>query len=133
MRVVYVDPNFRKPEEETLKLSRLQYALAASVILLSACGSDSSGPSDTTTVTLTATTFSPSDITIARGETVRWRNGQAIQHNITPGNPLQVGAWTATTLSAQGATFEHTFNTAGTFNYSCTLHPATMTGRVVVQ
>ena len=108
------------------------HALAASVLLASAC-SDSSGPDDVTTVTMNAATFSPSDVTISVGESVRWVNGQAIAHTITPANPQQPGVWAAQNVPATtGFAFQARMNTAGTFNYSCTLH-AGMTGRVIVQ
>ena len=109
-------------------------ALAAAVLLGSAC-SDSSGPDgdDVTTVTMNSSTFSPSDVTISVGESVRWVNGQAIAHTITPANPQQAGVWAAQNVPATtGFAFQARMNTAGTFNYSCTLH-AGMTGRVIVQ
>ena len=115
-----------------MKRSSLIHALAASVLLLSAC-SDSSGPDDVTTVTMNSATFSPSDVTISVGESVRWVNGQAIAHTITPANPQQAGVWAAQNVPAtSGFAFQARMNTAGTFNYSCTLHSG-MTGRVIVQ
>ena len=109
------------------------HAVAVSVLLLSACSSDSSGPDDVTTITMNSSTFSPADVTIEVGESVRWVNGQAVAHTITPANPQQAGVWATQNVPATtGFAFQARMNTAGTFNYTCTLH-AGMTGRIVVQ
>ena len=117
-----------------MKRSSFIHAVAASALLLSACSSDdSSGPDDVTTITMNSSTFSPADVTIEVGESVRWVNAQAVAHTITPANPQQAGVWATQAVPATtGFAFQARMNTAGTFNYSCTLH-AGMTGRVVVQ
>lgn len=75
--------------------------------------------------------FSPSQLTITRGTTVRWVNDAAMYHTITPDGHSQ---WVEATLSSPSAIFEHTFNTAGTYNYYCDPHRSNnMTGRIVVQ
>lgn len=82
-----------------------------------------SGGGGTTVVTvrLSGTSFTPSDITIAPGTTVRWVVDDG-SHTITPDNPNQPGAWTSVAVSA-GQTFEHTFTVAGqTYNYHCIPH-----------
>ena len=81
-----------------------------------------------TVVTLNAASFSPSTVTIEVGEAVRWVNGQAIAHTITPDGHTE---WADQSVSASGETFQHTFNTAGSFPYLCTIH-AGMTGTVNV-
>lgn len=84
-------------------------------------------------VTMEASSFSPSTVTIATGGTVRWVNAAAIAHTVTPGNTSQAGVWASQNIPAQtGASFSHTFGTAGTFEYSCQLHSG-MTGTVRVQ
>jgi plastocyanin len=71
--------------------------------------------------------FAPNDTTVAVGTTIRWRNDGTFAHNTTgPG-----GAWASTNL-AQNGTFDHTFSTAGVFEYTCTLHDG-MNGIVRVQ
>jgi plastocyanin len=80
--------------------------------------------------------FSPSGVTVAQGESVTWRfDGPDTNHSVTadagqaesfdsdPGNPFP-----SHTVSD---TFDHTFNTAGTYRYHDALHPA-LTGKVVV-
>ena len=89
--------------------------------------------------TLTDTAVSPNPIQAKVGQTVVWTNDDSAMHTVTSG---KIGAADAgkvfdsglqgpTALTAKGKTFEHTFDTAGEFDYHCTLHPA-MTGKVVV-
>jgi plastocyanin len=82
----------------------------------------------THTVTVSDNNFSPSQLTIQVGDTVRWVNAAGgNQHNVTSTN----GAF-ASSPTASSFTFEVTFNQAGTFNYFCTLH-ANMDGTITVQ
>lgn len=84
-------------------------------------------------IALEAARFNPSDVTIARGGTVRWVNAESIAHTITPASGNPAGGWQSQNVPAQsGFSFSHTFNSAGTFNYNCTLH-AGMSGVVRVQ
>lgn len=83
-------------------------------------------PTNFAAVSMVNTTFSPAAVTITAGGTVRWTNNDAgLQHNTTSS-----GNWASPNLN-QNQTFEHTFPTAGTFSYSCTLH-AGMNGTVTV-
>lgn len=83
-----------------------------------------------TTAQVTATTlasFSPSNVDIARGGTVTWVF-ESLTHNVTfagtAGAPNDIGNSTNVSVS-------RTFNTAGSFGYTCTLHGG-MNGTVVV-
>ena len=62
--------------------------------------------------------FHPSSVTINPGDQVKWvwlTSG----HSTTSGRPgMPNGIWNSGVLS-QGATFTHTFNSAGTFPYYC--------------
>ena len=90
-------------------------------------------PAAEATVTLQSSSFSPASVAIVRGGRVTWTNATPIAHTITPSNPVQPGVWTAQNVPTQtGFTFSHTFNTAGTYNYVCTIH-AGMTGTVSVE
>ena len=78
----------------------------------------------------TSFAFSPTSVSITRGGTVKWaHDGNAAVHNVTfapaTGAPANVS-----NLSSGEAS--RTFNTAGTYSYSCTNHTG-MTGTVVVQ
>ena len=82
-------------------------------------------------VELSGTSFVPADITVAVGTTVRWIYRSGGPHTVTPDGHTR---WTEATLTSPGQTFEHTFTTAGVFNYYCSPHRAGgMTGVVRVQ
>ena len=82
-------------------------------------------------VELQGTSFIPSQVTIQRGQTVRWVNRDGQFHTVTPDGH---GEWSSASLNQSGQTFEHTFDDAGSFDYFCQPHrTAGMTGRVVVQ
>ncbi len=89
-------------------------------------------PPKTIDVSLDASRFRPPDVTIARGDTVRWVNAQPIAHNITPDSRTMPGVWRTQNIPARpGYTFSHTFESSGNFTYRCTLHIG-MTGVVRV-
>ena len=109
-------------------------AVLAVAGLLAACFNDT-GPLGSTerTIHMQTGSFSPNAVTIARGGKVTWVNDMAIAHDITPNNPTQPGVWTARKVAAQaGVEFTHTFTTAGTYDYHCTIH-SSMNGRIVVR
>ena len=62
--------------------------------------------------------FNSPSLTIAAGDTVTWTNMGHAPHTSTADN----GAWDSGTLQP-GASFSHTFTTAGTFSYHCNIHP----------
>ena len=68
--------------------------------------------------------FSPASITIKQGTTVTWTNLDSAPHQI------KADTFNSRLLS-QGQSFSFTFNTTGTFNYICAIHPM-MTGQIVV-
>ena len=70
--------------------------------------------------------FSPASVSIAVGDTVTWHNTGQAPHNATGNN----GTFSTGTIDP-GSSASHTFNSAGTFSYICTIHP-NMTGTVRV-
>jgi plastocyanin len=65
--------------------------------------------------------FSPTSVTIHPGDTVQWIWADS-GHSSTSGNPGSPnGLWNSGILN-RGATFSHTFNTAGSFHYYCIPH-----------
>lgn len=105
-------------------------ALLLSAFLACGGGGDPVGPGPSPgTINMTATTFSPSSVSIQSGGTVTWTNNSGVQHNVTFGTS---GAPASIPTHASGSN-SRTFASAGTFAFSCTLHPATMTGSVIVQ
>lgn len=70
--------------------------------------------------------FIPNPLVVAVGTTVRWTNDGSLPHTVTSDDAL----FDSGTLQP-GDTFEYLFDTVGTYDYHCVLHP-TMTGTVVV-
>ncbi len=74
--------------------------------------------------------FNPASIVVAVGETVTWTNKDTAPHTVTIismiGETFDSGQLEA------GQTYSHTFSTAGTYPYKCSLHPG-MRGSVIVR
>jgi plastocyanin len=77
-------------------------------------------------VTIHNFSFSPSPITVKKGDTVVWTNKDLMAHTVTGNN----GGPSSTPLRANG-TYSFTFDATGVFNYRCSIHPS-MKGVVVV-
>ena len=79
--------------------------------------------------------YDPSPANVAVGTTVTWTNNDSTLHTVYSGSPADSangGKLFQSTYMTKGQTFEHKFDTAGTFDYYCTLHPF-MTGQIVVK
>src|SRR5256886_16347632 len=76
-----------------------------------------------------AIAYSPQSfhLTLASGGKVTWINKDTTSHTVTSN---QTGQFDSGTFGV-GATWSHTFTTAGTYYYYCTIHPM-MWGVVVV-
>jgi plastocyanin len=74
--------------------------------------------------------FSPSELHIAAGTTVRWRNTVDNYHTVTPDGHATWQQWQTTKT---GETFEFTFETPGSYPYYCAAHRSLMTGTVIVE
>jgi len=114
--------------------------IALVVALAAACGGDGGGnggpsgpptppppPQDPNTVAIADNVFNPTTRTVTLGATVTWVNNGTQPHNTVAAD----GSWASPNL-APGGTYERTFGAAGSFAYSCTLHPG-MNGTIVVQ
>jgi plastocyanin len=73
--------------------------------------------------------FSQPNLTISAGTAVRWINGGSMLHTVTPDGHSE---WSSADLAPGGASFTHTFNTPGTYDYFCTPHAPGMSGTVTV-
>lgn len=79
------------------------------------------------TVSVIDNDYDPKDLTIKRGETVKWTWDGQLPHTVTDrGKSFDSG------VKNPGATFEQKFDEAGAFNYYCTLHPG-QEGTVTVE
>ncbi|MFF7986272.1 plastocyanin/azurin family copper-binding protein [Streptomyces sp. NPDC007901] len=73
--------------------------------------------------------FSPRSLTITAGDTVTWTNEDQAPHDVkTTSGPESIHS----PLLNKGGTWSHTFTTAGTYSYVCTVHPG-MAAQLVVQ
>lgn len=78
-------------------------------------------PQKTTSVTIDDFAFNPANIVVKKGSTVTWTNNDTAKHNVAFTSGSLSG--TEGPLMAQGETYTHTFDEAGTFDYKCTPHP----------
>ena len=86
--------------------------------------------------------FVPNILNISQGMTVKWTNGDLISyksfeveqiHTVMSGSidKGNMGKEFDSGFLSAGKSFEHTFNSKGTYDYFCFIHPF-MTGKVVV-
>jgi len=76
-----------------------------------------------------AAAYGTNPLVVAVGTAVTWTNNDTMPHTVTSDTQL----FDSGTMNA-GATFSHTFTTAGDFPYHCTIHgAASMSGMVRVQ
>ena len=107
--------------------------------------SGSEATEDKTEVTLQTFRFEPGEIEVKTGTTVTWTNNDDILHTVTSGVGQKQGVPGVSQnkdakpdgmfdqeMDGVDATFEFTFEKAGTFAYYCAIHPG-MTGKVTVR
>jgi plastocyanin len=131
--------------------TRVLAAIAISLLAVTACSSDdatSSGsmatpdtpmttdgvdeietPEAQAAVGLEDSRFDPTDIEISVGDSVTFTNNDPYDHTITSATDSSI-EFDSGEIS-QDATFEQTFDTAGTYDYFCQIHP-TMRGTITV-
>ena len=108
----------------------LALVVLAAAILVAACGGKGNRDAEavapaSNTVSMKDSEFRPNHASVAVGTTVTFRNDDQYPHDVTfTGGPK------SPTLDG-GATYEQTFDEAGTYDYECTIHPG-MVGRVSV-
>jgi plastocyanin len=112
-------------------------AAAAACLLTAATGCSSSGSGPTgggstvsggpATVTVRNFSFSPGDLTVDVGAKVTWKFEDSVQHNVSADDKT----FMSDDLN-RGHSYSFTFNKAGSYDYTCTIHPQ-MHGRVTVR
>lgn len=125
---------------------RIPLALIACGALVAGCGSSSSSSSSSApaqstpaasssaasgggvTVTMQNIAFSPTSVTVKKGETVKWVNKDTVAHNVT----ATKGATFKSSTFGQGGSFTWKAAKAGTVEYFCSIHP-NMTAKLIVQ
>lgn len=110
--------------------------LAVTVALMTGCGDDSdtatsadAGASrEKNTVVLRDILFKPDKIQVEAGDTVTWKfEDKGIPHDVT----AEDKSFKSETMDS--GTFQHAFDTPGTYEYLCSLHPAQMKGVIEVR
>ena len=84
-------------------------------------------PAATAAVRIDNFTFKDAVVTVNRGATVTWTNGDDIPHTVV----ARDGSFKSKVLDT-GDQFSFTFSKTGQFGYYCSLHPH-MTGTIVVK
>jgi plastocyanin len=64
------------------------------------------------------TAYQYTNIQVRVGTTVTWTNQDNVQHSVTFKNGMKDSG-----LLSQGQSFSYTFNTPGTYQYYCSVHP----------
>lgn len=108
--------------------------LAVVVALVPGCGDDSDSatsadaPPEKNTVVLRDIAFKPDRIQVEAGDTVTWKfEDKGIPHDVT----AEDKSFKSETMDS--GTFQHTFDTSGTYDYLCSLHPGQMKGVIEVR
>lgn len=115
----------------------LAAVIPALLLVLAACSSaedgTSSGTTSPNTVTLQATSFEPATITVKVGDTVTWKWATGT-HDVKSGTTCAPDGKFSSGDPVAGGNFERKFDTAGTFDYFCSVHCGSgMVGKVIVQ
>jgi plastocyanin len=111
-------------------LSVVRALLLSGLLALTACSSDTTAPSGSTTiVSIQNFYFYPFTIAVRVGATVQWTNYDPVSHTTTS----DLGLWDSGAVSpvaagggAAGGSFRFTFMTPGTYGYHCSIHPPSL-------
>ena len=130
-----------------MKRVALLLLFAVAISVLTACG-DSTTTGNTNnngsnTITMGASNFSPTSITISKGSTITFNNSQdsGTIHILVVGSngtaeseagAPDFGGTNGTTVEAGKSFTTGAWNTAGTFHVTCTVHPTTMNLTITV-
>jgi plastocyanin len=82
---------------------------------------------NTVTIAMKNIQFSPKDVTVKVGQTVKWVNQDTVDHDVKANS----GATFKSDLFGNGSSYEWKADKAGTVQYVCTVHPG-MTGTLNV-
>lgn len=108
--------------------------VATLALLVAGCGGSDdggsnggTGPTGSTSnaIDVRDNSYSPSSTTVPAGTTVTWTWRGSASHDVT--------FTTEHSAVKSTGTYQRTFNSAGTFDYHCSIHGSAMSGRIVVQ
>lgn len=78
-------------------------------------------------VSMATLTFQPAELTVARGDTIVWKNDDFLPHTAT----ARDGAWDSKSINA-GESWRYVADKAGRYSYYCIFHP-NMQGTIEVR
>ena len=87
-----------------------------------------SGGSTSSSISILDNSFDPSATTVPAGTTITWTWNGVGTHNVT----FSTAGFSGSGDKTNGGTFQKQFPNAGTYNFQCTNHPATMSGTITV-
>ena len=112
----------------TLRQLLLPYISALLLAALSTCVSHATSATEGSTIVMAKDfMFAPTSITVAAGSTVTWTNKDDEPHTVASEGGLFRSAALDTNES-----FSFRFDKAGTYRYTCSIHPR-MVGTIVVR
>jgi plastocyanin len=100
-------------------------ALASGLLFIALA---STAAAATANVEIAGFAFDPPTLTINAGDTVTWTNRDGAQHSV-----VFAGGGPRTRVLSNGQSDSLTFTVAGTFNYVCGIHGASMSGTIIVR
>jgi plastocyanin len=89
-------------------------------------------PPNLLTVTIKNRAFSPSPVMVKVGQTVNWLNSDTIVHSAVDPGVFDIGNIAPTSAHSDNGDGV-TFNTVGTYNYHCGVHPSETATVIVTQ
>lgn len=72
--------------------------------------------------------FSPTSLTIKKGDSVVWTNQDSANHKLAS----DTGSEIESSSLANGETYSHAFENTGTYDYHCSIHPS-MKAKIIVE
>lgn len=107
--------------------SRVGIFASAFIVVLAACGSGSTetGPAKTwpiLDVAVSDNEYTPADITVHVGQTVRWTYGGRNQHDLQIAEDVAGFGVSLEDFSGANGKYTFTFAKRGTFIYFCSIH-----------
>ena len=99
----------------------------AAMLALGTVAAQDATKKDANEITIDNFTFTPKELTVAVGTTVKWVNHDDIPHTIVE----KKTTFRSKALDTDDS-YSFTFTSAGTFDYFCGLHPH-MVGQVIVK
>jgi plastocyanin len=120
-----------------MKLSSYYTLLTILIVLITvpSCQfNNNDDPADSNLIRIRDNSFDPPVLSVVVGRVVLWRHEGSNPHTVTSGTPTANpgGMFDSGTLR-NGNAFQFTFSEAGTYQYFCRIHGASMSGTIQVR